>query len=224
MIAAMMLRTGAASLALAIAGTALGADSAADRRDWRFAAFLDGRPIGSHNFVLEAREDGTRKLTSDARFDVKLLGVTVYRYGHRVSELWQGDCLAALTAHTDADGKVTEVSARVADAGLVVQTALAGKAAAEREAVAGCVMSFAYWNPALRTQGRLLDPASGKLETVQIAPLPGTSIEVRGKPVAARGWRIDGLAHPIDVWYAGDDWIGLDTVVEGGRRLRYRPA
>ncbi|MEO7850738.1 MAG: DUF6134 family protein [Rubrivivax sp.] len=227
MIATTSLRTVVAWLALAFAGTALAADSAPAQRDWRFTAFLDGKPIGSHHFALEGGEGGARTLTSDARFDVKLLGLTVYRYGHHVSERWQGNCLAALTARTDDDGQVTDVRAQVSDAGLVVRTSLTGKAAQtlpEPAPVAGCVMSFAYWNPALRSQRRLLDPASGKLETVQIAPLPEKAIEVRGQPVTARGWRIDGLAHPIDVWYAGDEWIGLDTVVERGRRLSYRPS
>ena len=39
---------------------------------------------------------------------------------------------------------------------------------------------------------------------------------------ALRGLRIGGLTQPIDVWYAGDRWVGLDTTVDGGRRLSYR--
>jgi len=36
------------------------------------------------------------------------------------------------------------------------------------------------------------------------------------------GLRIGGLAQPIDVWYDGNRWVGLDTIVSGGRRLSYR--
>ena len=39
---------------------------------------------------------------------------------------------------------------------------------------------------------------------------------------ALRGLRIGGLTQPIDVWYVGDRWVGLDTTVDGGRRLSYR--
>jgi hypothetical protein len=45
---------------------------------------------------------------------------------------------------------------------------------------------------------------------------------VRGRSVVARGWRIVGLARPIDVWYEGEQWVGLDTAVAGDRRLAYR--
>jgi hypothetical protein len=83
-------------------------------------------------------------------------------------------------------------------------------------------MSFAYWNPALAGQKRLLDPGSGRVEPVAIAAPSAapTDLGAHGQPV--RGLRISGLAQPIDVWYAGDRWVGLDTVVGDGRRLSYR--
>jgi hypothetical protein len=35
--------------------------------------------------------------------------------------------------------------------------------------------------------------------------------------------RISGNARTVDVWYsAQDQWIGLDTTVDGGRTLSYR--
>jgi hypothetical protein len=33
--------------------------------------------------------------------------------------------------------------------------------------------------------------------------------------------RISGTGLQIDIWYAGDDWIALEALTDGGRRLRY---
>ena len=84
-------------------------------------------------------------------------------------------------------------------------------------------MSFAYWNPAIQAQTQLLNAQTGKLESVRILRLAAGSIEARGQVVAASGFRITGPAHPIDVWYSAEgDWIGLDSVVGGGKTLSYR--
>jgi hypothetical protein len=58
------------------------------------------------------------------------------------------------------------------------------------QALEGCVMSFAYWNPAIRTQAKLLNAQSGKLEAVQVSRAGSGTVEVRGQPVAGHA-----LAH-----------------------------
>lgn len=187
--------------------------------EWQFATLLDGRPIGQHRFAL-ARDGGEGlQLTSEAHFDVTLLGFTVYRYRHRSSERWSSnDCLASLDARTDENGSTTGVRGRAEGGRFVID--VDGRPAAT---VAGpCLMSFAYWNPALATQRQLLDPGTGRVEPVRITPLPAAQLEVGGRSAAVRGLRISGLAHPIDVWYAGERWVGLDTTVQGDRRLSYR--
>lgn len=89
--------------------------------------------------------------------------------------------------------------------------------------LSGCTMTFAYWNPALRLQTRLLNPQSGADESVRVRRLGDGALDVRGEPVAAQHWRIEGPAAPLDVWYSVQgDWIGLDAVVAGGRRFSYR--
>lgn len=173
--------------------------------EWNFSALLDGRPIGQHRFTVNTRGD-TRQVTSEASFAVKFLGVTAYRYRHKATEQWRGGCLTSLVAETDDDGTTETVRAAQNDALLQ-----------------GCIMSFAYWNPAIQAQTRLLNAQTGKLETVQVRRGASASIEVRGKPVEATEFRISGPAQPISVWYTGQgEWIGLDSVVGGGRKLSYR--
>ncbi|MEP7207932.1 MAG: DUF6134 family protein [Casimicrobiaceae bacterium] len=184
---------------------------------WNFAVELDGKPIGTHRFTL--RDDGERReLVSAARFRVTLLGIPVYRYIHDATENWQGDCLTALRAHTDDNGAASAVDA-TADAAGALEVRRGGTTAA----LDGCVMSFAYWNPRILTQRRLLNAQTGVYEDVRLQALPAASVRVHGIAVPARGFRITAAGKPIDVWYSRDDeWLALDTVVDGGRRLRYR--
>ncbi|QSI32500.1 hypothetical protein GNX71_24125 [Variovorax sp. RKNM96] len=185
--------------------------------EWSFRVLLDDSPIGEHRFTLAASGE-ERRLTSEAQFAVKLLGVTVYRYRHSATEQWRGDCLRQLASKTDDDGTPEKVDANATgDNALTVATAKGS------QSLDGCVMSFAYWNPAIRKQERLLNAQTGKLEAVQVSRAGNGTVEVRGQPVAATRWRIATPAQPIDIWYSAEgEWIGLDSTVSGNRKLSYR--
>lgn len=211
---------GAALLALcslAPAGPAPGEPSAAAAEGpWRFRVLLDGEPIGQHRFGLHD-EGAQRTLRSEARFDVKLLGLTVYRYRHEATERWQGGCLVELTARTDDDGNISLVQARRHGAGLHVRSP------GGEQVLEGCVFTFAYWNPAMLEQARLLNAQTGEAEAVRIESLGDSTVEARGGTVPARRYRITGPERPVELWYSPEgDWLALESTVSGGRRLSYR--
>jgi hypothetical protein len=182
---------------------------------WNFRAFLDDSPIGYHRFTL-LDQGATRELRSETRFEVKVLFITAYRYSHDATEHWRGDCLESLKARTDDNGEPTAVDAVSAGDGLMVETSKG------REMLSGCVMSFAYWNPQILRQLRLLNAQTGTFETAKIAALGEETISVRGARVSAKRYRITGPKNPIDLWYsATDEWLALESTVAGGRRLRY---
>lgn len=173
------------------------------RSEWDFAVALDGKPIGTHRFVVTG-VDENRGVESRADFVVRVLGIPVYRYRHRADEHWQGDCLRELNADTDDDGKRQQV--------------------AQRFDGPDCLMGFAYWNPKLVQQRQLIDPQTGRVTDVRFEPQADASIEVRGTAVPAHGWLLLADKQRITVWYAADTgrWIGLDADAKGGRRLSYR--
>ncbi|WCM94464.1 DUF6134 family protein [Acidovorax sp. NCPPB 2350] len=175
---------------------------------WNFSVTLDDRPIGEHRFRLATQESGERSVESTARFTVRVMGIALYRYRHEARELWRGDCLVKITSDTDDDGQP----------GAVQQEFMPGSAGT------ACTRSFAYWNPAILDSRELLDPQTGKIEPVRISRQQEDTLTVRGQAVAAVRWRIEGPKHPIDVWYAtgSGEWVGLDSTVRGGRKLRYR--
>jgi hypothetical protein len=169
---------------------------------WNFEATLDGKPIGTHRFVVSGPADA-RTVGSQAQFTVRVVGIPVYRYRHRADEVWQGECLRELRSDTDDDGARQHVGQRYE---------------------ADCLMGFAYWNPRLVAQRRLVNPQTGKIEPVRFEPVPDRSIAVRDQQVAAHGWRLIASEQRVVVWYAADNgrWIGLDAEARGGRELAYR--
>ena len=186
-------------------------------RTYAFKAFLDGKPIGAHVFMV-VDEGNARKVTSEADFRVKIIGITAYHYHHHADEQWSGDCLSALAASTDDDGKPASVRlAKSGDANEI--TTNAGS-----KSEPGCLMTYAYWNPALREQKRLLNPQTGKVDAVKVERMASGHVMVGGREVAATDWRITGGDSPVDVWISEQgDWVGLDSMVGGGRRkLTYR--
>ncbi|MDM0044502.1 DUF6134 family protein [Variovorax dokdonensis] len=198
---------------LALAGSA----GAVDARTTTFTVLLDGEPIGEHRFVQTPQRDGLLELTSEANFQVRLLGVPVYRYQHRAQELWQGDCLQTLKASTQDGGESTQVDASRVQGALVIETG------ERRQQVDGCLMSFAYWNPVMQRQNRLLNVQTGRIEQVQLTRIETAQIDVRGQMVSAQRWRLSGTERPLDVWWtAQGQWVGLDATVSGGRKLSYR--
>lgn len=181
-----------------------------------FSVSLDDQPIGEHRFRITGAADA-RTVESEANFSVKLLGLTVYRYRHQAIEQWRGHCLSALSANTDDGGKTSRVQAQARGDALEVVSPR-GTAS-----LPGCVMGFAYWSTAIRGQSQLLNAQTGQYESVQLHHAGREAIDVRGQPLSAERWRIEGTEHPVDIWtLPNGDWVGLDSTVAGGRRLRYR--
>jgi len=182
---------------------------------WKFRVFLDDEEIGFHHFYL-AKAGDTHQLRSVADFEYKLLFIPVYQYTHENMEIWNEDCLQSINSQTDANGDSFQVEGRLSKGEFRVTT-LAGE-----QTLPECVMSFAYWNPAFIGQPRLLNSQDGKFMDVDFLPPVLEELEVQGNPRPA--WR-HGLAAgelKMNLWYSdGGEWLGLESEVRGGRKLRY---
>ncbi|MCH7344023.1 DUF6134 family protein [Pelomonas sp. CA6] len=198
--------------ALALAPLARAAADDAGAQTWEFEVRLDGRPIGSHRFVVSG-PPAAREVESTARFEVRLLGIPVYRYRHQARERWRGDCLQALQSQTDDDGRPARVDLQREDA-------------AAR--TSDCLMSFAYWHPALSRQSRLLNPQTGRIEEVRFERLPDATVQAGGQARDAERWRLRTSSgtppQDLTLWLDKRDgrWLALDAQVAGGRQLSYR--
>lgn len=181
---------------------------------WNFRVLLDDREVGRHEFRLAAVGQ-QRELRSAAEFNVRLLFINAYSYLHEAVERWQGNCLQSLESRTDTNGKRTVVSAANRAGRLSVVRAKG------RDEHAGCVMSFAYWNPEILNARALLNSQTGELVAVTITEQGAETIPVRGELRTATRHRISAEQLQIDLWYAEGRWVALEALALGGRRLRY---
>ncbi|MFP5504863.1 MAG: DUF6134 family protein [Gammaproteobacteria bacterium] len=180
-----------------------------------FRVYLGERPIGTHRFEVRHDPQGYR-VRSEASFSVRVLMFEAFRYEHRSEELWQRGCLHAIDARTDSGDERYFVAGRSTDGTLALETH-AGSARLD-----GCVMTFAYWNPAILNAGRLLNAQTGEYLDVEVVALGTRRLSARGAEVEARGYRLRTTAADIDVWYSPDDaLLALESTTERGDRLRY---
>ncbi len=202
---------------LLIAMFALAVPASAAAGAWNFRVTLDGREIGQHRYRLQPRDEGM-ELRSEASFDVRVLFFSAYRYEHEAVERWQGGCLRALESQTVTNGERIAVSAREQDGQLAVERP------AGRDLHAGCIWSFAYWDPGILEARALLNSQTRELVPVQVTRRGAEALTVQGQEVLATRHRIAGTGLEIDLWYVGERWVALEALTDGGRRLRYELA
>jgi len=189
---------------------------AAQEQAWHFRVFLDDKPIGTHRFRLI--DEGERRIVqSEAEFDVRLWFIEAYNYLHRNREVWQEGCLAEIDAATDDNGRRQQVTGSRAEDGFRVSSSAQGA-----RTLPACVMTFAYWDPGFLEQGRLLNPQTGEYVSVSVERIGTSLVAYQGQQVSAEGYRLKAGEIVIDVWYSPQrQWLALESITEGGRRLRY---
>lgn len=186
---------------------------------WEFRVTLDNREIGYHHF--ERKQIGEwEQIDIEARFQVRVLFITAYQYTHDNSETWAGDCLKAIESTTDDNGTDYTLSGTESSEGFSL---LRNQERAELGP--DCVQTFAYWNPDILNAQKLLNAQTGMVEPVSIDFRGKREIEVQGAMVQSNEYVISTADGDITVWYSEDStqWLGLETLADGDRVLRYEP-
>ncbi|MDZ4099603.1 MAG: DUF6134 family protein [Methylophilaceae bacterium] len=188
----------------------------ASAKEWPFTAYLDGKEIGQHRFAITETDNGT-KLTSEANFNVKILFINAYKYQHKATEIWQENCLSSLEARTEENRDIS-----------VVKGSLQGNSF-DIEGPKGnlelptCAMTFAYWNPKMLSQKKLLNPQTGEWLDVNIKEMGKETIQVRGQDVSAARYRLSAPKMKIDLWYSADkEWLALESTTPEGYLISYK--
>ena len=191
-----------------------GADAAAG--EWHFDVSVDGFPVGTHDISIQQNGE-ERSTRSDMHFRVSLLGLKAGSYEQHEEESWRGDCLTRLDSRTVEKGKTTTVAGRLDGNGFSID----GAGAEQR--LPACVMSFAYWNPRVLKQTKLVNVQTGAWTPINVSSPSKETYTVRGASVDATHYRIDTARNKIDVWYSSEgEWIGLRSTSREGHVLAYR--
>lgn len=191
--------------------------SGAAAKEWSFDVWLDKQKIGTHTFVLTQNQ-----LQSRASFKVKVLFINAYRYQHQADETWQGECLSQLKAHTEENRDITDVKGSQQSDLFVIEKN--GKL----QSLPACVMTFAYWNPEILKQQRLLNPQNAEYLDISVADEGQQTITVKGQQVAAHQYRLTGRYQgkdklKITLWYDDQQqWVALESVTPEGYKITYK--
>ena len=193
----------------------IAASATSETRSWDFRVLLDGDKIGYHRFELE--NDGElRRLTSEAKFDVRFLFINAFRYRHQNTEIWADGCLQSIDARTQSNGKKLSVLGERDSDGFLIDDG------SQVNTLDDCVMTFAYWNPEFLRQQRLLNPQSGEYLDVIVEEVGSEPITVRGEQVPASVYRVTANKMELKLWYSpNDEWLALESIARGGRVIRY---
>lgn len=190
-------------------------DAPVNEREWKFNVYLDDSRIGHHHFYL-AKHDDSWLITTEADFKVNFLVFTAYRYQHSNREVWRNNCLQQIDSTTNANGTPFSVSGSSNDEGFTVETNQF------RDDLGECVKTFAYWNPEILRESRLLNSQTGELLPVAVTRETEEALVVKGEKVPAIRYHLEAKDMKLDIWYSTDQrWLALESTVKGGRKLRY---
>jgi len=173
-------------------------------QEWNFDALLNDKIIGQHTFIYE-----DEKTTSNANFKFEYLFMD-FIYQHKSTETWQGDCLKTILSKTDDDGDLYEVSGHIGTDQFLVIT---NNKAAE---LPSCVMTFAYGNPKILDQKKLMNSQNGEYLDVDIQFLRQENHMVKGKDILTNLWQIEANSDNgdllIHLWYDKNmNWVSLKS-------------
>jgi Family of unknown function (DUF6134) len=186
-------------------------------KDWSFDVFLDKSKIGTHTFTLN-----DNMLVSRAKFNVKVLFIEAYKYDHTSKEQFDGDCLKSLESNTTENKVITKVKGSKKEAGFEVTD---GKIT---QTLPACSMTFAYWNPKILEQSKLLNPQNAEYLDTKFEKLTNETITVKGRPTETSHYKLNGSLDgkdklKIELWYnQNNDWVALKSMTPEGYNIIYK--
>lgn len=173
-----------------------------------FSVRRDGGEFGYHR--LSFRQDGSRLTVGvDILLEVKIAFVTVYRYRHTNTEIWENGRLTSLESRTDNDGTPYQVSA-VASGDSVLIDGSQGRVTAPAD-----ILTTSYWNKEILQRDVLLDTQRGRLIPARFTPETAESVAAGGQTVPAQRYSMSGPVE-LDIWFSDvGQWVKMRFVARG---------
>lgn len=186
-------------------------------KEWSFDVFLDKSKMGQHTFALS-----NNQLTSTAKFNVKVLFIQAYAYDHTAVEQWRDGCLVSLNTNTVENKLIDEVKGSLTQSGFVVDN---GKTT---QTLPECTMTFAYWDPKILQQTKLLNPQNGQWLDITVIKTNEETLTIKNLATKTTHYKLTGtLAGKsklnIELWYTADtqEWVALKSITPEGYVVNY---
>jgi len=179
-----------------------------------FSVRKSGTEVGTHRISF-AERDGALVVETDARLQLRIAFVTVYRYVQRTREIWRDGVLVGIESDIDDNGTPFRLRGSAQDGVLRLD------GHQEAHAIPVGIKPLSYWNIAVMRAPRGFDVQWGSLADLAVEPRGPETRQVAGKPVEARRYAMRGYEirkgerqkQPwlnLDAWYDREDrLVGL---------------
>jgi hypothetical protein len=174
-------------------GAPAGAQQPTPDSTLEYAVMRSGDQIGTHRIAF--RRDGEQlRVDISVNVQVRVLGITVYRFTQSATETWRGERLVALESSGNDDGTPYTVRVREADGGLIAESR-GNSVRFPAEAVA-----LDVWNPAQLQRAVLIDTIEGAARRPSVRDIGERGFVVHGRPLTARGSLLE-VPPDYQRWY-----------------------
>jgi len=174
----------------------------------RFDVLREGAVIGEH-LVDFARLDGGYSVQTRIEIAVRILGVKVFEFRHKSTEVWKKDRLVTFESKTRDDDSEFFVDGRATASGFEM-TNRKGVETAPAD-----IMVASYWTPEIARQTLLIDPQRGRVKPQQLVATDTLAVPVAGASVNTTRYRLTGITNG---WVAYDDrgrWLAAELQKKG---------
>ncbi len=152
--------------------------------------------IGTHSLTFS--RDGADLVVEVAlRIKVKILFITAHSVVAQRREIWRDGQFAGYRSHTDENGDLFDVTARIEGGRLIVE------GPGGRGEAAGPVFPTNPWHPGIEQAATLMDTKTGELLKVSVAAAGEEDLSIAGRTVKTRKLAISGDIER-EVWFDGD--------------------
>lgn len=168
--------------------------------------------IGTYSNTIEPAAGGTTVQTR-AHFEVKMLGVKMYREDAQRTERWQGNRLVSFSGVTSKGNNSTVVKGEARGNSFVINSPQGTFTAP------ASVHPANPWSSNFLASSTMMRPDDGKIEKVRVSGGQPTTVTLDGRPVRAQKYEVNGSTR-YDVWldnegvpvkFAADDDSGTVT-------------
>lgn len=160
----------------------------------------DGDPIGTQKLEFTAEGDDRLLVTTDVEIDVRVLGLSFYKFTQHIEERWEGGKLGSLLSKTVDDGEERLVElAREGDR-------LKGHYNSKARDVDGDLIPSTLWHPEAVKQSAVLDTVRARVHQVTVTDKGEVALVLPIGQQDARRFAFTGELNR-DVWYAEDATI-----------------
>ena len=151
--------------------------------------------IGTYTNTVEPTRDGTTVKTR-VHFEVKMLGVRMYREDADRTERWQGNRLVSFRGVTDKGDGPVEVKGEARGNNFIISSPQGTITAPSS------VHPANPWSSSFLHSNTMMRPDSGKLEQVRVGSGQETAVKIENANIPAVKYEVDGTTK-YTVWLDG---------------------